>query len=65
MSIHIDKYGRAYTTDKETAMKYRVKDEQIQYHRIKKGLPEYDKYVPLYYYDKKEKIYWLPPSCGK
>lgn len=65
MSIHIDKYGRAYTPDKETAMKYRVKDEQIQYHRIKKGLPEYDKYVPLYYYDKKEKIYWLPPSCGK
>lgn len=65
MSIHIDKYGRAYTTDKETAMKYRVKDEQIQYHRLKKWLPEYDKYVSLYYYDRKEKIYRLPPSCGR
>lgn len=65
MIVHIDKYGRAYTEEKDTAMKYRVKDTQIQYHRIKKWLPEYDKYVPLYYYDKKTKIYRLPPRLGK
>lgn len=59
----LDEYGRAYTTDKFTALSYRIKDRQINYHAIKNWYTAPIKYITFSSRDKENKRYRLPPSC--
>ena len=55
-----DDYWRCYTYDRYEANKYRFESREENFYAKKTGVT-YTKYVNLFYYDKKNKVYWLPP----
>lgn len=64
MIQQLDEYGRAYTTDKSTAIAYRIRDRQINYHAIKNWYTPPIKYISFSTRDREGQRYRLPPSCG-
>lgn len=63
--IELDEYGRAFTRDKFTAYKYRMKDRQVDFHAIKNGLPQVDRWVNFTTREPDAKIWRLPPALWK
>jgi hypothetical protein len=61
----IDKFWRAYTTDKFEAYKFKIKDRQPDFNAIKNWYPQVTKYINMTSRDKVNRVRRLPPSQWK